>query len=73
MIMAPPARPVGLAWAVGDNESGELGLGHTRRVPGYQPLRHVASGRTQRVQGYLTPPPGRATAPPLSAAACGYR
>jgi alpha-tubulin suppressor-like RCC1 family protein len=67
------SKALGLAYAVGGNESGELGLGHTRRVLGHQPIRHFASGPTQRVQGYLQPPPDRVPAPPLDAAACGYR
>jgi alpha-tubulin suppressor-like RCC1 family protein len=67
------AQALGLAYAVGENESGEMGLGHTRRVLGHQPIRQFASGPTQRVQGYLQPPPDRVPAPPLDIAACGYR
>jgi len=65
--------PLGLAFAVGSNDHGELGLGHRHTRVGFhlQPVRQFATGRHGAGGGGGAAPlrPARH----LAAAACGYR
>jgi alpha-tubulin suppressor-like RCC1 family protein len=61
----------GLAYAVGTNECGELGLGHlhTRQAFHFQPVRHFATARDDGSGSRANLRPARH----IVAAACGYR